>query len=320
MKALQRLERDRGSDKNRPLRDEVLVSEATRTQGKASVVQLLLGTSVGVVFASALVGAWWFLSLDMATTPAAVAAAPPQTPAPAQAVLSAIPTNPTHPTVTAGSPRTAPALPVAPAPSPVPSAPAPSLERAARPEPSAPMGAPMTASVREEVQETAQETGPKKPALIEETVSEKPPVEPTPVVATGFAALGSEVERIESPVLEVEVVEETVEETMPEGVEEVSEAPSPASKEEVVVVIQESVKEEAVVEKGMTFPEFFVQKTVWHPRADKRVAYIAIPKDSDPKSVREGETIEDLEVLTIEPAAVILGRDGVEVRKRVGEE
>jgi hypothetical protein len=141
--------------------------------------------------------------------------------------------------------------------------------------------------VQAEVQEEVQA----EPALVEETFPEEIPVEVAEV-----EGLEVEVEVVESlPVLEVEP-------------------------EEAVVALQESVQEEVIVEKGMAFPEFFVKKTVWHPRADQRVAYVAIPKDSDPKPVREGDSIENLEVLTIEPAAVILGRDGVEVRKRVGEE
>ncbi len=327
MKALQRLERDRGSDKNRSLHDEVLASEATRSQGKAGMVQLLIGTSVGVVFASALVGVWFFvspvISPEQTTTPAAVAAAPPQTQPQPQTpamptVNSAIPPRPAVP---ASVPRSVPGglLPAV--------EPPPVMASAASPERVVPPGpsAPVITSVREEE--------PRQPALVEETVPEEVPVEVIEV-----EVLETEVEVVETPVLEVEVEveaaqrtlqqseeltsplpEETTEETVEVVIEEVLEANVPAPKEEVVV-IQESVAEEVVVEKGMAFPEFLVKKTVWHPRADQRMAYVSIPKDADPKSVREGDTIENLEVLSIEPAAVILGRDGVEVRKRVGEE
>jgi len=305
MKALQRLERDRGADQDRPLRDEVLASEATHSRGRAGVVQLLLGTSVGVILASALVGAWWFISpvftddsktgsevvaqATPAAAPASVSAAPTKTPSPQ------VPTTRSMELPPLGSNRTA-APPKPAANEPVVSPPQPRSERVAalnRPAPARPSAA---------VLPVVQEEKKVEPARIEAMVPEPPPVVQTKETAeeTRVADLSPGTEMTFPPIeKKVEAIE--VEAVVEEKVEE-------------------AVDDQASAAQGMTFPEFFVKKTVWHPRSDQRVAYVAIPKDSDPKSVREGDTIESLEVLTIEPAAVVLGRDGVEVRKRVGEE
>jgi len=330
MKALQRLERDRGADQDRPLRDEVLASEATHSRGRAGVVQLLLGTSVGVILASALVGAWWFISPvftdDSKTGSEVVAQA---TPAAAPASVSAAPTTTPSPQVPTtrsmelpplGSNRTA-APPKPAANEPVVSPPQPRSERVAalnRPAPARPSAA---------VLPVVQEEKKVEPARIEAMVPEPPPVVQTKETAeeTRVADLSPGTEMtfppIEKKVEAIEEAEEIVE------IEDPPPAPNEVIEEEVVKVeavveekVEEAVDDQASAAQGMTFPEFFVKKTVWHPRSDQRVAYVAIPKDSDPKSVREGDTIESLEVLTIEPAAVVLGRDGVEVRKRVGEE
>lgn len=339
MKALQRLERDRGADKNRPLRDEVLASEATRTTGRGNFVQLLLGTSVGVVFASALLGLWWLVSPMISSESAEPSSAVVQVPSAQSASaphVAAPPVNRGEVIAATPSPRNAVApltlenMTLDPVSSPKPlglstTAPHPSAmpdPTPPSPVPSMPAMPPMVAdSGMEEdvVEEVVVDDVVVEEVAVKETVVEEIIVEETVIEVIEVIEEPDVVEVVETWVVETEVVKE---EDVLEGVEEIL---SPVEKPEDGEVKEVAVKKSAPAPKeeakpaGLGFPEFFVKKTVWHPRSEQRVAYVSIPKDGDAQPVREGDTIESLEVIAIEPAAVTLGRDGVEVRKRVGE-
>ncbi len=64
-------------------------------------------------------------------------------------------------------------------------------------------------------------------------------------------------------------------------------------------------------------PEILVAQTVWHPRAERRLALVRISGRA-PIKLQEGDQLDLLEVDTIEPSGVAFRYDGVEIRIRVG--
>jgi len=68
------------------------------------------------------------------------------------------------------------------------------------------------------------------------------------------------------------------------------------------------------------FPALSVRKTIWHPQPSQRLAYVSMPPGSPAFEVREGDVLGSMIVLAIEPSSVLFGREGVQVRKRIGEE
>jgi hypothetical protein len=65
------------------------------------------------------------------------------------------------------------------------------------------------------------------------------------------------------------------------------------------------------------YPEIRVTQTVWHPRAERRLALVVISGQA-PIKIQEGDQLGLLAVGTIEPSGVAFKYDGVEIRCRVG--
>ncbi|MED5261336.1 MAG: hypothetical protein VX574_02905 [Myxococcota bacterium] len=65
-------------------------------------------------------------------------------------------------------------------------------------------------------------------------------------------------------------------------------------------------------------PEFVVTRTVWHPEAGRRVAMIRRSGQDAAQAFGEGENLGVLEIVEIQPAGVLFGGDGVEIKRRVG--
>lgn len=61
-----------------------------------------------------------------------------------------------------------------------------------------------------------------------------------------------------------------------------------------------------------------VVRTSWHPRADRRAAWVAIG-GADPHEVREGEWVGSLEIRTIEPDGILFADGPILVHRRIGE-
>jgi hypothetical protein len=53
-----------------------------------------------------------------------------------------------------------------------------------------------------------------------------------------------------------------------------------------------------------------VEKTQWHPLADRRIAWVRVPGDPDPLRVVEGDVVDGLLITAIEPSGVVFERDG----------
>jgi hypothetical protein len=65
------------------------------------------------------------------------------------------------------------------------------------------------------------------------------------------------------------------------------------------------------------FPPLRVERTTWHPSAERRVATVQVG-DEGPREVREGDRVEGMIVLRIEPSAIVFEHAGREVRRKVG--
>ena len=61
-----------------------------------------------------------------------------------------------------------------------------------------------------------------------------------------------------------------------------------------------------------------VLRTSWHPRPEKRTAWVQVPGAATAQAVHEGDRIGGLVVREIEPAAVVLSDGTNEIRRRVG--
>ncbi len=61
-----------------------------------------------------------------------------------------------------------------------------------------------------------------------------------------------------------------------------------------------------------------VVRTSWHPRAERRAAWVAIG-GADPREVREGEWVGALEIRTIEPDGILFADGPILVHRRIGE-
>ena len=66
------------------------------------------------------------------------------------------------------------------------------------------------------------------------------------------------------------------------------------------------------------YPEIRVTQTVWHPRAERRLALVGISGRA-PIKLQEGDQLGLLAVGTIEPSGVAFKYDGVDIRCRVGD-
>ena len=61
-----------------------------------------------------------------------------------------------------------------------------------------------------------------------------------------------------------------------------------------------------------------VEKTQWHPLADRRIAWLRVPGDPDALRVVEGDVVDGLLVAVIEPSGVVFERDGEKIRRPLG--
>jgi hypothetical protein len=76
----------------------------------------------------------------------------------------------------------------------------------------------------------------------------------------------------------------------------------------------------AVIERR-PIPSVLVTRTIWHPRAERRIAVVERLDESGGAvslRMREGDRVGSLELVAIEPAAVVFVHNGIELRRRVG--
>lgn len=66
-------------------------------------------------------------------------------------------------------------------------------------------------------------------------------------------------------------------------------------------------------------PKLVVERTIWHPYAERRLAIVAIEGSDQALELHEGDIVGMLVVGKIEPSGVVFNHDGAELRRRVGE-
>jgi hypothetical protein len=65
-------------------------------------------------------------------------------------------------------------------------------------------------------------------------------------------------------------------------------------------------------------PGLSVEKTIWHPDADRRVAVVKLIDDEGVLRLKEGDAVGPLVIKTINPGSVLFNHDGIEIKYNVG--
>jgi hypothetical protein len=66
-------------------------------------------------------------------------------------------------------------------------------------------------------------------------------------------------------------------------------------------------------------PALEVEKTQWHPLADRRIAWLRVPGESEQRRVVEGDVVEGMLVAKIEPSGVVFEHNGEQVHRGLGK-
>ncbi len=66
-------------------------------------------------------------------------------------------------------------------------------------------------------------------------------------------------------------------------------------------------------------PALEVEKTQWHPLADRRIAWLRVAGESEPLRVVEGDVVDGMLVAKIEPSGVVFERDGEQLHRTLGK-
>ena len=305
LKALQRLQGDRGDAAPQPALGDDLARELAKGPpapeegaGPLSTARLaLIGVSAaGLLLAMAGFG-WWLarglgpdaapLAAESAPVPVASAEPPPE-PAPPSGTI-----RPARPARPSASPEEAPTLPAT-------LAPAGEAPAAAGTSPAAPpAAAPVTGSTPIA---PAPPAGPSEvPAAPAEAAAA-----PAPVAGPAGPRAAPVPLREETP--RIELVEDAPARAPP--------APAmgaPAAAPPVAAAPRaepRSVPAAPVVE---------VLRTTWHPHPERRVARIRVGGFAAPVEVREGDAVSTLVVKTIEPSGVLFLHGGEELRRGIGK-
>ena len=75
--------------------------------------------------------------------------------------------------------------------------------------------------------------------------------------------------------------------------------------------------EQKVVQRAK-LPELSIEKTIWHPDADRRVAIVKLIDAEEVLHLKEGDAIGPLVVKVIKPGSILFSHDGIEVVYNVG--
>jgi hypothetical protein len=92
------------------------------------------------------------------------------------------------------------------------------------------------------------------------------------------------------------------------------ETPAPAESRQV---LKSALPEPSSAGRPGT-PDIFVERTIWHPLADRRVAMVSLGDGAEAVELREGESLGPFVVGEIEPTGVFFYQGDQELRRRVG--
>jgi hypothetical protein len=104
--------------------------------------------------------------------------------------------------------------------------------------------------------------------------------------------------------------------------------PAPTAPVQMAAVVQESAPpdpipaavrepEKKVIQRAK-FPSLSVEKTIWHPDTDRRVAVVKLADADEVLRLKEGDAIGPLVVEVIKPGSVLFNHDGIEIQYDVG--
>ena len=95
------------------------------------------------------------------------------------------------------------------------------------------------------------------------------------------------------------------------------EPPAPVASEPQVAVVSPSPPAPAPAVEKKSLLAVQVERTFWHPKAERREAILRLPDQEEPLRVREGEALGRFTVMRIEPSRVVFEKDGVEIVGRL---
>lgn len=75
--------------------------------------------------------------------------------------------------------------------------------------------------------------------------------------------------------------------------------------------------ERKIVQRA-TLPVLSIEKTIWHPDADRRVAVVRLVDTEKVLRLKEGDAVGPLVVIDIAPGSVLFNHDNIEIRYNVG--
>jgi hypothetical protein len=102
----------------------------------------------------------------------------------------------------------------------------------------------------------------------------------------------------------------------PEPIEIAAVAPKPAPvPESIPAPVREPEKK--VVQRAK-LPSLSIEKTIWHPDTDRRIAIVKLADAEEVLRLKEGDAIGPLVVESIKPGSVLFNHDGIEIRYNVG--
>ena len=312
LKALRRLEEESSAQSQRPLREEVTrsPSSAKSRSGGWPLLVALLGLGVA---AGAGVFVFWYLGgAPEPAQPTELAAAGSTEPRAEPSAAALRPRKPrgAEPARRRSSPSPA-AVPSAVSEHELPAAALASKVEVMRRPPAQPrIAAPEPAE--------PQASEPARTALAPSIAAQREAPEPSggaPAPA-GADASATSLVATATPVQEVR-------RRAPEPPEPRAEQPREAASEPVVVAVAPREREPAEAASSeilrAEIPGLRVERTVWHPIAERRVALIEFERSAERREIREGDAVGPLVVSKIEPSGVVFVHEGVEVRRRIGE-
>jgi len=156
---------------------------------------------------------------------------------------------------------------------------------------------------------------PSAPVEVAAVDSKPAPVPSAPVEVT---AITPKLAPASPPPVEVTAVTPKLAPASPPPVEIAAAGPKPAliaASASIPAAIRES--ENKVVQRAKV-PALSVEKTIWHPDADRRVAVVKLIDDEGVLRLKEGDAIGPLVIKTINPGSVLFNHDGIEITYNVG--
>jgi len=325
LKALRRLEQEKAAaEEPRPLREQIASApysgrrEVVSRGWLAAVIALALGVGAGG-------GAIWWLFGGAWTGTDPVAAAPVAPP----------------PMASAAVPSAQPPL-EQPTPEPEPGPPAQAFEsdveivnrpealpRLADAEPVAPSETLRKPGSRRPVESSMAAARARKAAIAERATAENARLQPPPVVAIAAPPEALAAEAAPSPPAPIAPAPEPAISTpIPAPVvptrasAPVARKPAPPVAAARPAPLPSEPTPSAARTAAAPPPEagaLEVEKTQWHPLADRRIAWLRVPGEREPRRVVEGDVIEGMLVAKIEPSGVVFEHNGEQLHRALGK-